>query len=166
MSVGMTRCSEPQPRKGSQLGGYETPPPANDVPEHLFDIILGRPTDRGVTIRVLAYENLVGRIGFRSATGPTSGVTSAVSLKKGVPADFVMDSLEVDTLYHYRFEFRAEGKESLQQSDPYSLHTQRRRDSSFTFTVQSDSHLDENTSPAVYQRTLANVLHDGPDFHF
>ena len=35
----------------------------------------------------------------------------------------------------------------------------------FTFTVTSDSHLDENTSGAVYLRTLANALVDRPDHH-
>jgi hypothetical protein len=34
------------------------------------------------------------------------------------------------------------------------------------FTVQADSHLDENTSGEVYLRTLANALADQPDLHF
>lgn len=33
------------------------------------------------------------------------------------------------------------------------------------FTVQADSHLDENTNSAVYENTLANALQDAPDFH-
>ena len=28
---------------GSRLGNYETPPPANDIPAHLYDIVLVRP---------------------------------------------------------------------------------------------------------------------------
>mgnify|MGYP003704322751 CR=1 FL=1 len=38
-------------------------------------------------------------------------------------------------------------------------------DFSSQFTVQADSHLDENASVAQYQRTLSNVVADAPDFH-
>jgi hypothetical protein len=51
-------------------------------------------------------------------------------------------------------------------SDEFTFHTQRSPGSSFVFTVQSDSHLDENTSGEVYLQTLANARKDSPDFHF
>ncbi len=52
-----------------------------------------------------------------------------------------------------------------QASEEHTFHTQRTPGSPFTFTVTSDSHLDENTSGEVYLRTLANALNDAPDFH-
>jgi len=36
---------------------------------------------------------------------------------------------------------------------------------SFTFTITADSHLDEKTDLAVYQRTLRNAAADQPVFH-
>lgn len=35
-----------------------------------------------------------------------------------------------------------------------------RKGGTFTFTITADSHLDEHTDPALYQRTLANALAD------
>ena len=46
-----------------------------------------------------------------------------------------------------------------------SFHTQRRGGSTFRFTIQADSHLDENSLFEMYQRTLSNVKADAPDFH-
>jgi hypothetical protein len=46
-----------------------------------------------------------------------------------------------------------------------SFHTARPSGSTFTFTVQADSHLDENSSLDQYRNTLSNVLLDKADFH-
>ncbi len=34
----------------------------------------------------------------------------------------------------------------------------------FTFAIQADSHLDENTVPALYEKTLAQIKADAPSF--
>ncbi len=166
MSPVVSSRDEPPPRQGgSKLGGYETPPPANHVPEHLFDIILGRPTDRGVTLRVLAYENLAGRIRFGYEAGRYTSETPLLRLNQGEPVDFVIDSLAGDSRCFYRFEYHRKRDQETQQSEEFTFHTQRKPGSVFVFTVQADSHLDENTSSAVYENTLANALQDTPDFH-
>lgn len=36
--------------------------------------------------------------------------------------------------------------------------------SDFTFAIQADSHLDENTVPALYEKTLAQIKRDAPAF--
>jgi hypothetical protein len=46
----------------------------------------------------------------------------------------------------------------------HTFHTQRKTGSTFTFVMQADPHLDDNSSTAVYQRTLQNMLADRPDF--
>jgi hypothetical protein len=50
-------------------------------------------------------------------------------------------------------------------SEEFTFHTTRPPGSTFTFTITADSHLDEHTDAATYQRTLANALADAPDFH-
>ena len=165
MSVNLSHCQERQQQKGSKLGGYEKPPAANDVPDHRWDIILGRPTDHSVAVRVLAYEDLEGRIASGVQSKQYTAQAPVVRLKKGEPVDFVIDSLAANSRCFYRFEFRRTAADQFEFSDEYTFHTQRAPESSFAFTVQSDSHLDENTSAAVYERTLANVLTDSPDFH-
>lgn len=149
---------------GSMLGGYTEPPPANDVPEHPFNIILGRLADNGATVRVLFPNDTRAFIVYGSHPNALNQNTTVRNIDAGDPCDFVIDSVAKDTRVYYRLVYESDGQ--IQQSDPYSFHTQRSDGSSFVFTVQADSHLDENTSGDVYLRTLRNALADQPDFHF
>ncbi|QEG38188.1 metallophosphoesterase [Roseimaritima ulvae] len=149
---------------GSRLGGYTTPPAANDVPSHPFNVIVGRLTDVSATVRVLFHSDVDACLIYGGQTGKLSSKTKVQSLKAGQPFDFVIDSLEKNTRYFYRVVYQSGGH--TQESDEFRFHTQRDKGSSFVFTVQADSHLDENTSGEVYLRTLSNALADQPDFHF
>ena len=149
---------------GSRLGGYTTPPPANDVPDHPFNIIVGRLTDDSGTIRVLFHSDVKAYVSYGDRPGRLPSKTNGQALRAGEPFDFVIDSLAKNTRYFYRVVYQSDGR--TQQSDEFTFHTQRDKDSSFVFTVQADSHLDENTSGEVYLRTLDNALADQPDFHF
>ncbi|EMI42438.1 calcineurin-like phosphoesterase [Rhodopirellula sp. SWK7] len=163
-SICETHAQRKQPRGNSRLGGYTTPPPANNVPDHPFNIIVGRLTDRSGTIRVLMHRDANAYVSYGDKPGPHRNKTDARELRVGEPFDFVIDGLKKNTRYFYRLEYQSAGKQF--RSDEYSFHTQRDRTSPFVFTVQADSHLDENTSGHVYLRTLANALSDRPDLHF
>lgn len=54
------------------------------------------------------------------------------------------------------------GIEGIQSSADYSPKSVGK---AFTFTVQADSHRDENSDLDLYQTTLNNVLSENPDFH-
>lgn len=175
---GRVRTSS-QPRGGSQvrggggsrLGGYTTPPPAALAPAHPYDVILGRPTDNSITIRVLFYDDVQAFVDYGQDRGDYSNKTKVKNLTAGEPFDFVIDGLEKNTRYYYRLNYEAKAGQAKQAGqanhyDDRSFHTQRDAASPFVFTVQADSHLDENTSGEVYLRTLANALSDSPDFHF
>ncbi len=149
---------------GSRLGGYTTPPPANDVPDHPFNIIVGRLTDDSGTIRVLFHSDVKAYVSYGDRPGRLPSKTNVQALRAGAPFDFIIDSLAKNTRYFYRVIYQSDGR--TQQSDEFTFHTQRDKGSSFVFTVQADSHLDENTSGEVYLRTLDNALADQPDFHF
>lgn len=155
----------PQGRGGaSRLGGYTTPPAANSVPDHAFNIILGRLTDHEATVRVLFHSDVQAYLSYGTQTGELSKKTKGQNLETGQPFDFVIDSLTKNQRYFYRIIYRTMGR--TEQSDEYMFHTQRDKGSAFVFTVQADSHLDENTSGEVYLRTLTNALADQTDFHF
>ncbi|MCA9139019.1 MAG: metallophosphoesterase, partial [Planctomycetales bacterium] len=149
---------------GSRLGGYEIPPPANNVPEHDYNMIVGRLTDHSVTVRVLLRINTKASITYGTVSGEHTDVIQAQSVTRGKPIDFVLDGLLPNTRYYYQLHYESRGRE--QQSAVCTFHTQRDEASPFVFTVQADSHLDENTSGEVYLRTLGNALADQPDFHF
>lgn len=149
---------------GSNLGGYTTPPPANNVPAHDFNIILGRLNDHGATVRVLSHHAATAHLTYGDSPGSRTWETAHHELMAGTPIDFVIDSLQKNHRYYYRLHYREGGQ--TRQSEEYTFHTQRASGSPFTFTVTADSHLDENTSGDLYLRTLANALADQPDFHF
>lgn len=149
---------------GSKLGNDTVPPPANDVPAHPHTVILGRPTDRGVTVRVWLAEAAEACLEHGPAPDALTTRTPAVPIAAGEVRDFVLDGLAADTRHHYRLRYRtAGGTETV--VPPGTFHTCRAAGSPFVFTVTSDSHLDENTSGEVYLRTLANAAADRPDFH-
>ncbi len=150
---------------GSGLGNYKEPPAANNVPEHLYNILLGRPSDHGITIRPLFHKATTAYVIYGTEPGKLTQKTPDAKVKAKGTHDFVLDTLESDRRYYYKLIYQEES--GLEHStDEYTFHTQRKPGSSFVFTVTSDSHLDENTSGDVYLRTLANALNDSPDFHF
>ena len=149
---------------GSRLGGYEIPPPANNVPEHDYNMIVGRLTDQSATIRVLLHIDAKASITYGTVSGEHTGAIPPRSVTGGKPIDVVLDGLSPNTRYFYQLQYQT--GDGAQRSEECTFHTQRSRGSLFVFTVQADSHLDENTSGDVYLRTLGNALADQPDFHF
>lgn len=130
--------------------------------------LLGRPTDRSVTINVVAEEDLEVYFEYGTQSGIYTNRTSVAEFLAGEPIEVVIDGLQSNTRYYYRMVYRKKGATSWIWRDEHSFHTQRARGSTFTFTVTSDSHLGfpPNLGNAtLYRRTLLNVLNDKPDFH-
>jgi predicted phosphodiesterase len=134
------------------------------VPAHAVDIILGRPTGSSITLSVLAYADTKAYVAYGTSTGELSLRTDALELAAGVPREVVLSKLEADTRDYYPLRDAAD-KPLAGDDGAGAFHTQRLPGSTFIFTVQADSHLDENTSTDLYRRTLANALADHGDFH-
>ncbi len=130
-----------------------------DVPPHAFDLILGRPTGNSVTASVLCYSDTQGYLAFGTQPGVLSGLAPSRLFKGGEPAEILLSGLKPNTRYFYQF------RSAVTNSLEFSFHTARPPGSSFTFTITADSHLDEHTEPALYQRTLASASAEAPDFH-
>jgi sugar lactone lactonase YvrE/phosphodiesterase/alkaline phosphatase D-like protein len=135
-----------------------------DVPAHGLDIILGRPSASSVTLSVLCYDDARAYVAFGPAKDDLAARTEAMDFEKGKLREIVLAKLKPDTQYYYQLRDAADKPLPGGQSAG-AFHTQRAAGSAFVFTVQADSHLDENASPDLYRRTLANALADSPDFH-
>lgn len=135
------------------------------VPDHPFDLILTRPEPRAITWSVLAYQDLEGFIAYGVTPGAPAMQTPLQVFRKGIPVELAAGGLVPDSRYYYQFRSRLPGATSFTNSPEYAFHTARPKGSGFTFTMTADAHLDERTSPAVYERTLANIRADQPDFH-
>ena len=135
------------------------------VPAHPYDLILARPENNSITLSVLAYRGMEGYVAYGTQSGAYTTQTPVQQFKKGVPVELVIDGLQANTRYYYRFHWRSTGAKHFNNSPEYTFHTARPPGSTFTFTLTADSHLDEHTSPDVYLQTLANIRADKPDFH-
>jgi hypothetical protein len=136
-----------------------------DVPDHPFDIVLGRPTPSSITASVLFYADAEGCLYWGTASGDYASHSAARQFKKGEPAELVLNDLRPDSGYFYQLRYRAGGSSPVQKAEEGRFHTPRAPGEQFTFTIQADPHLDEHTEPALYRQTLENALADRPDFH-
>jgi hypothetical protein len=132
------------------------------VPAHPIDVILGRPTQNSITASVLAYQDVEGYIEY--GLSDYTSQTNPQSFNANQPVDVVIDSLQPDTTYTYRVRYRVGNTGEFAATEAGTFHTQRAASSSFTFTVQADSHLDSNSALNVYTQTLLNERADQPDF--
>ena len=145
-------------RKGGSKQPVQTSK-CNDVPAHPFDLILGRPTTKSVSVSVLSYDDVEGWLAYGTEAGKLDTKTAKRQFKKGEPMEIVLTPLKPNTEYHYQF------RSARAHSAEFAFHTARPPGNPFTFTITADSHLDERTEPSIYQRTLASALNEKPDFH-
>jgi len=129
------------------------------------NILLGRPTDNSITASVITDQS--GEISFEYGTvsGVYGNQTTAVSCTAGIPVKHVISGLTPNTRYYYRLLFRATSGSPWTAGNEYSFHTQRALNSTFKFTVISDSHLGMMGDANRYNQTTLNVAADNPDFH-
>jgi Calcineurin-like phosphoesterase len=122
------------------------------LPSHPFDVILGRPTTNSVVLSLLSATDQTLNITYSGENAIPQ--TMSAALMANIPQAVTLTGLTPGTQYYY----------SVNGGELQPFHTARLPGSTFTFTIQADSHLDSNTSQAVYQQTLANQRSDQPDF--
>ena len=126
--------------------------------------LLGRPTDRSVTLQLIPNSSVEMRVKYGVSADALDGQTAWTKVDSAAPANIVIDGLQPDTKYFYQVVYRTtQGSPSVTRPT-YSFRTQRKRGAPFTFVIQADPHLDEQSDTSVYLRTLRNELEDEPDF--
>jgi len=135
-----------------------------DIPEHLFDIILGRPTDQSVTVSILANQDMKAQIEYGENTNKLSKKSNQFKLTKGITSFINIEKLEANKRYFYRLNYTPDSSGKTENSEINFFITQRKSNADFSFVVQADSHLDENTSTEMYLKTLDNMAADSADF--
>ncbi len=137
--------------------------PASDL-----SLVLGRPTDRSVTLSVLSRVTLEACVEYGSATRRYTQATETRALPAGAPTGFEIGSLATDTRYYYRFLTRGSGTNDFRTAMEGTFQTQRAPGRAFQFTVQGDSHPEREGKmfdPELYEATLRHVAAVPPDFH-
>jgi hypothetical protein len=134
--------------------------------------MLGRPTDRSVTINLMSLVSL----DVYAEIGPEPGEYSRATVpllgrKANAAIDLVIDGLQPSTAYHYRLRYKRPGRGHYAAGFEGSFRTARTPGETYAFTIQADSHIfgaiKQSNPPkfALYDITLQNVLADRPDFH-
>jgi hypothetical protein len=127
-------------------------------------VVLGRPTDRSVTLNVLAAGDADAYVELETGPGSFVAGSAVTLLPAGAPAEIRLDGLEPDRAYGYRLRSRGAGTGDFEAGEEHSFHTARPPGASYHFDIEADPHLDENTSPELLARTFRNILSDRPDF--
>ena len=142
------------------------------LPQDLADfgvlsLVLGRASDRAVSVSALARDSMEGYFELGMATGNYCRKTKAMALPAGEPVEVVLDELRPDTEYFYRLQWRKPGDAAFAPRTECRFHTQRGVGSTFTFAIQGDSHPErpQMSDPALYARTLGRVAESRPDFY-
>jgi hypothetical protein len=129
------------------------------------NIILGAPTTNSISMKLFTPDQSgTVSVSYGTTSGSYSTTTAPASLVAGTPLTFNLSGLNTDTQYYYLLTFLPSTGGSSQTAE-YQFHTARPIGSSFTFTIQADSHMDDKSDINVYTKTLQNIAADKPDFH-
>ena len=133
-----------------------------------YNIILGRPTDIGITISILTQTE--AEICFEYGTNQhnLSKKTKPTKILPNQPIETLLIDLPTGKKCYYRLCWRFSGDSEFNKEKVKSFYTQRNKKEDFVFTITADSHLGtlKHCNPELYQITLNNVSKDNPDLHF
>jgi Calcineurin-like phosphoesterase len=107
-------------------------------------------------------------LAYGRSPGTYDRQTALQALTAGMPAEVTLEGLAPDTRYCYRLQYQAAGDAVPASTDESTFHTARRAGSTFTFTLQGDSHPERDRTQFdadLYARTLLTAAADQPDFH-
>ena len=160
-------------RSGTILGTASTPaigtPTAfASVVEFKGSVVLGAPTNDAVTANILSpTENWNVMVSYGRISGTYEKKTLIRSLSAGVPSEILLDGLAADSAYFYRLHLLNSSNVEIGTSSESRFHTARSTGTSFSFTIQGDSHPERPNefSSSLYTRTLQTAAADQPDFH-
>lgn len=127
--------------------------------------ILGRPTETTIALSYLGSEAGEIAVRYGSADSAWSRETEPSAVEAGAPLVLTLEGLQPGQPHAYRVLWRSLSRASWLASEPRTFHTARQDGAAFAFTVQADSHRDDNSNLDLYRQTLGNVRADRPDFH-
>ena len=130
-----------------------------------YSIILGRPTDKSISLSLLFDQNTDFYIEYGTSSQNYIKTSTTYYTSSNQTYTINLSDLTVNTKYYYRLRYKNNSINNFNSSPEYSFQTQRNKGEAFTFTVESDEHLyDKKGIRSMYQVTLNNQALDKPDF--
>lgn len=152
---------------GSNDSGSQTvtdPPDTDSDSLFVASELLGRPTDRSVTVNLVPSADLEIYLEYGTESGVYTNQTSVVMGSRDTPIEIAMEGLLSNTRYYYRTRYRRAGETEFKRRGEYTFHTYRPPGTTFTFSIQACAHLDGRSSLELYHRSLENVAAYQSDF--
>ena len=133
----------------------------------ILSLVLGRVTDRSITVSAISKETAEGFYEYGIASGKYTHKTDVIGFPAGEAVETALNQLQPDTRYFYRLQWHRPGDPEFTPRPECRFHTQRSAGSTFTFTIQGDSHPERPfmSDPNLYARTLQLAAASQPDFH-
>jgi hypothetical protein len=152
-------------RRGKDRDEYLLPPGLAAFGS--LSLVLGRISDRSVTVSALAKEPMEGYFEYGAASGNYGQKSKLLALPAGKPVEVVLDNLQPNSEYFYRLHHRKPGDATFNARPECRFHTQRAAGSTFTFGIQGDSHPErpQMNDPELYAHTLLDAAAGHPDFY-
>jgi Calcineurin-like phosphoesterase len=153
-------------RQGSPLPviDYAAPGDSNALPLQA-SLLLGAISEQSVELSVISGSDAARYyVQYGTQSARYAQQTPVIPSYPHQPANVTLTQLQPNSTYFYQV-VQTDGAGVKHLSSEQSFHTARPTGQAFTFTLQADSHLDENSDINQYALTLANVAQDRPDFH-
>ncbi len=141
----------------------ETFPSINSSP-WLGQEMLGRVEANSINVNVVFSQDAKAYVQYGTASGAYTSSTPVQTAPAAVPLNITLSGLTPNTRYYYRLQYAVAPGTTFTARPEHSFITARPAGTPFTFVVQADPHLDNNSDPSVYALTLRNELQDNPDF--
>jgi hypothetical protein len=129
-----------------------------------MSVLLGRPEDTSITLNIVSNND----VGLYVEYGPNPrnypSKIETISVKANTPVEVKLTGLAANTRYYYQLKYKIQGSENYESNGGGTFQTARPKGSSFTFAIEADPHLDEQSDPQTYGQTLSNILAERPDF--
>lgn len=126
--------------------------------------ILGAPTDNSVLFDALSDKTLETYVAYGTSQTAMNLQTPLGQFQATNPIKITLDRMSAGTRYYYQLYYRFPGESTFRLGMSGSFTTQRGNGQGFSFAVEADPHLDENSNYYTFSNTLQNEAKLKPDF--
>jgi len=114
--------------------------------------LIGRISDRDAILQMEFSDSAEARLVWDTTSGKFSQLSNWVTFPPNIPNQIYFNNLQPNTHYYYRVEYKIPESSIIKNRPEYQFQTARPAGSAFTFVVQADPHMDEQSDSAVYLR--------------
>lgn len=126
--------------------------------------LLSCPTDKTITIHLVASQDITVFISYSTDSQNLIQKSTNIDIKKDSSSIIMIENLLPNTQYFYSLNVKDKKSSNFISRNINTFYTQRVINSSFSFAIEADPHLDSNSLAQAYELTLKNIQKDNPDF--